>query len=80
MKKLQHSIFPFSWDVNTIYSIQKAREHFGFCPKYDLKSGLESTYRWWLKERGPQKIQLIPGKLGYDVDLAYEDELIKKWG
>jgi len=78
VKKLKHSIFPFSWEKNSIYGIQKAKDHFGFWPEYDLKKGLEDTYRWWLEERGPEKIQFFPGKLGYDVDLGYEDELIKK--
>ncbi len=78
VKKLKRSIFPFSWEKNSIYGIQKAKGHFGFWPGYDLKSGLEDTYKWWLEERGPGKIQFSSGKLGYDVDLGYEDELIKK--
>ncbi len=53
-------------------------DHFGFWPEYDLKSGLENTYQWWSNERGLEKIQFIPGKLGHDVDLAYEEEVIKK--
>ena len=79
VKKLKRSIFPFSWEKNSIFGIQKAKDHFGFWPKYDLKSGLEETYRWWAEERGLKKIRFSPGKLGYDVDLAFEDELIKKF-
>ena len=78
VRKLQHSIFSFSWEKNSIFSIQKAKDHFGFWPEYDLKSGLENTYQWWSNERGLEKIQFIPGKLGHDVDLAYEEEVIKK--
>ncbi|MFC2041733.1 NAD-dependent epimerase/dehydratase family protein [Chloroflexota bacterium] len=80
VRKLKRPIFPFTWEENRIFGIQKAKEHFGFWPKYDLKSGLEDTYRWWLEERGLEKIQFIPGKLGYDVDLAYEEEVIRKQG
>ena len=53
-----------------------AKEHFGFWPKYNIKSGLENTYRWWSKERGLERIRFKPGELGHDVDLAYENEVI----
>jgi hypothetical protein len=32
-----------------------------------------------MKERGVDRIRFFPGELGYDVDLAYEDEVIKKY-
>ena len=78
VRRLNRPIFPFSWERNSLFGIQKAKDHFGFWPKYDLKSGLENTYRWWSEERGLGKIHFIPGKLGHDVDLVYEDEVIKK--
>ena len=79
IKKLKRSIFPFTWEKNSFFGIQKAKEHFGFWPNYDLKNGLENTYRWWTKERGLDRIRFVPGELGYDVDLAYEEEVIKKY-
>lgn len=78
VRKLKRPIFPFAWEKNSFFGIQNAKEHFGFWPKYDLKSGLENTYQWWIKERGLERVQFIPGELGHDVDLAYEDEVIKK--
>ena len=80
VKKLKRSIFPFSWEKNSIFGIQKAKDHFGFWPRYDLKSGLEDTYHWWAAERGLGEIRFSPGKLGHNVDLAYEDELIRNLG
>jgi nucleoside-diphosphate-sugar epimerase len=79
-RKLSRSIFPFPWARNSFFAAQKAKEHFGFRPGFDLRSGMENTYRWWSEDRGLEKTSFIPGKLGYDVDLAYEDEVIKKWG
>ena len=78
--KLERPVFPFAWERNSLFGIQKAKDDFGFWPQYSLKSGLEDTYRWWLAERGLDKISFIPGKLGHDVDLAYEDEVIREQG
>jgi nucleoside-diphosphate-sugar epimerase len=79
LKKLKRSVFPFPWEKNSFFGIQKAKEHFGFWPEYNLKSGMENTYHWWSKEKGLVNIKFIPGKTGYDVDLAYEDEVIQKF-
>lgn len=80
VKTLGRPIFPFPWDTTQIYGIHKAKEDFNFWPRYGFDEGLADTYRWWAKERGPERIQFVPGKLGYDVDLAYEDEIVKKFG
>jgi len=81
---LTPTAFSSSYELNKVecekflfFGIQKAKEHFGFWPKYDLKSGLKNTYRWWIRERGQGRIRFIPGEIGHDVDLAYEDELFK---
>ena len=80
LKGLKTPIFPFAWDQNRVFSVQKAKDDFGFWPEYDFKSGMEDTYRWWRQERGPEKIELVPGKLGHDVDLTMEDELLQRYG
>ncbi len=79
MRGLQHPIFPFRWDRSSFYGIYKAKEHFGFWPDYSIKEGLRHTYEWWNKEMGIAKTQFIPGRLGYGVDLDYEDELMKQY-
>ena len=78
--RLERPVFPFAWRRNSLFGIQKAKDDFDFWPEHDIKSGLESTYQWWLAERGLDRISFIPGKLGHNVDLAYEDEVISKYG
>ncbi|MBI3954346.1 MAG: NAD-dependent epimerase/dehydratase family protein [Chloroflexi bacterium] len=73
-------IMPLEGERNAIYSIQKARDHFGFWPRFDFRAGIADTYEWWRKQRGLERIEFTPGKLGHDVDLAYEDQMIKRWG
>ncbi len=80
IKKLNRSVFPFPWEKSSFFGIHKAKNHFGFWPEFNLKSGLENTYQWWVKEKGLANINFIPGKTGYDVDLAYEDEVISEFG
>jgi nucleoside-diphosphate-sugar epimerase len=78
VKTLKRPIFPFPWDKNIFFGIKKAKDYFGFWPKYVIKSGLENTYRWWTKEKRLEGIRFIPGELGHDVDLSYEDEVINR--
>ena len=78
VRGLKRAVFPFSGDRSLFYGIQKAKDDFGFWPHFDYREGLEQTLQWWLKERGPEKVVFSPGRLGNDVDLAYEDELLKR--
>lgn len=80
MKGLPKGFFPFRWDKSTCYSGTKARDHFRFTAKFDIKSGLGDTYRWWQGKLGVEKTVFTPGKLGNDVDLAYEAELAQRYG
>ena len=80
MKTLKKPVFPFNWQRSSVVSIQKAKDHFGFWPKYDIQSGMKHTYEWWQKYHGVERIEFVPGRLGFDVDFAYEDELIKRYG
>lgn len=79
MKNLEKPIFPFPWEHNIFYGIYKAKECFGFWPVFGIKEGLRHTYQWWEKNLGIAKTRFQPGQLGYDVDLAYEDKLIKRY-
>ena len=78
MKHLEKPVFPFTWDYNAFYGIHKAKECFGFWPAHNVKEGLRHTYQWWETNLGIAKTRFEPGRLGYNVDLAYEDEIIKK--
>lgn len=80
MKGLARSAFPFPWDSNLFYGIGKAKERFGFSPRYGMKEGLKHTFEWWEKNLGIAKTRFEPGRLGLDVDLAYEDKVIKQYG
>lgn len=47
-------VFPFGWDTVYVHTNEKARRDLDWQPRYDMRSGLEMTYRWWL-ERGLDK-------------------------
>ena len=72
-------VFPFPWDRNIFYGIYRAKECFGFWPVFGVKEGLHHTYEWWKKNLAIAKTRFQPGRLGYDVDLTYEDELINRY-
>jgi len=81
VKNLQWwTFFPFPWQRSILYDIYKAKDDFGFYPQFDIKSGMKNTYEWWLKERGVEGTKFIPGRLGSNVDLSYEDEIIRQYG
>ena len=79
VKGSMDGIMPLEGERFAFYSIQKAKDHFGFWPRFSIRSGMANTYAWWRQQRGLEKIEFAPGKLGHDVDLHYEDEMIKKW-
>ena len=80
MRGLEKGFFPFRADKSSYYSGQKASDHFRFSPQFDIKSGLEDTYRWWAGSLGVEKTVFTPGKLGNDVDMEYESELARRHG
>jgi len=79
MAELKQPVFPFIWNSNAFLSTHKAINDFSFKPAYDMKSGLKETYDWWQKNLGVEKTRFEPGRMGYNVDFAFEDELIKKY-
>lgn len=80
MKQVKPCVFPYPSATSRYYSIDKAREHFGWRPQFDMQNGLRQSYDWWREALGVEKTQFIPGKLGNDVDLAYEAELARQYG
>lgn len=72
--------FPFFWQRTVLFDISKAKEDFGFYPQFDIKSGMKDTFEWWVKEKGIEGTKFIPGRLGYNVDFTYEDEIIRQYG
>lgn len=78
MGSLKAAVFPFEWDENTFLGIHKAKEYFGFWPAHNMKEGLTNAYEWWKKNLDIAGTRFEPGRLGHDVDLAYEDELLKQ--
>jgi nucleoside-diphosphate-sugar epimerase len=80
LKETKGSIFPFPWLRSQVYDIHKAEEQLGFWPQFDIRSGLRHTYDWWQRERGVERIEFTPGRLGHDVDLVGEDEIIANYG
>ena len=80
MEGLQRPVFPFGWSRNAYLGIHKAKEYFDYWPAYSIKEGLRHTYQWWEKKLGVVKTRFEPGRLGYDVDLAYEAEVSRQYG
>lgn len=78
-RETMDGIVPFDSERSVVNSIQKLRSLVGFEPRYDIRSGMAQTYEWWKEHRGVEGTRFEPGRLGHDVDLAREDELIAKW-
>ena len=51
-----HEIFDFGWKESVIYSTEKIRSQLPWSPKYDISSGIEMTYRWWLDQKLDRKV------------------------
>jgi len=79
MSKLEKPVFPFSWESSAYYSIQKAEDVLGFRPAYSFIEGIRQTYHWWKESLGVGGTRFAPGRLGYDVDLSYEDKVILEY-
>lgn len=77
---LKRPIFFFAWERSTVYDIYKARKDFGYHPRFSMAEGMRQTYQWWLQKRGVSGIKFMPGKLGHDVDLDFEDEVLARYG
>ncbi len=79
-QSLRRPIFFFRWERSAFYDISKAKKDFGYQPLFNMREGMKQTYEWWLEKRGIQGTRFAPGKLGYDVDLAFEDEVLTQYG
>jgi nucleoside-diphosphate-sugar epimerase len=80
VRNLKRPIFFFPWEHSSIYDISKARDEFGYRPLFNMEEGMRHTYEWWLQNRGIHGTRFIPGKMGYDVDLTYEDDVLARYG
>lgn len=72
-------VFPYRWEQSVFYDISKAKADFGFCPQFNMEEGLRHTFQWWIEKRGIKGTEFTPGKLGHNVDFAYEDEIMDKY-
>lgn len=79
VRGLNRQVFPFDWERNIFFDISKAKNDFGYRPIFNTEEGMRQTYEWWTEKRGIQGTKFTPGKLGYDVDLAYEDEVLAQY-
>lgn len=79
-QSLKRPIFFFPWERTVSYDICKAKRDFDYNPLFTMEEGMRQTYQWWKEKRGIEGTRFIPGKLGDDVDLAYEGEVIAKYG
>lgn len=77
---LKRPIFFFPWERSSFYDISRARDDIGYRPLFNMEEGMRHTYEWWLRSRGVHGTRFIPGKMGYDVDLAYEDDVLARYG
>ncbi len=79
VRSLNRQVFPFDWERNIFFDISKAKNDFSYRPVFDTEEGMRQTYEWWTEKRGIQGTKFSPGKLGYDVDLTYEDEVLARY-
>ena len=43
-------IFDYNWQESLVYSNEKLRHELEWLPRYDIRSGVEMTYKWWLDQ------------------------------
>ena len=43
-------IFDYNWRGSIVYGNEKLRRELGWSPRYDIRSGVEMTYQWWLDQ------------------------------
>ena len=43
-------IFPYPYSYLRFYTTDKAKRDFDWSPKYNVRSGMATTYRWWLDQ------------------------------
>ena len=43
-------LLDYIWAGTAVYSNEKLRRELGWSPHYDMRAGIEMTYRWWLKQ------------------------------
>jgi len=79
MIKLEKPVFPFPWESGARYSIQKVENILGFRPAYTFIKGIKQTYQWWKENLGIGSTRFETGKLGYNVDLGYEDKVLQEY-
>jgi nucleoside-diphosphate-sugar epimerase len=79
VRNLKRPIFFFPWERSHFYDISRARYDIRYHPIFNMEEGMKCTYEWWLKNRGVHGTRFIPGKMGYDVDLAYEDDVLVRY-
>ena len=46
-----HEICDLGWKESVIYSTEGIRTQLPWLPKYDISSGIEMTYKWWLDQK-----------------------------
>ncbi|MBI4302303.1 MAG: NAD-dependent epimerase/dehydratase family protein [Chloroflexi bacterium] len=66
----KRDLWPMPWHSSKMASIQKAKDHFGFWPKYNSDQCTEDTYRWF-KAQGLDKME---------YDFSFEDQLLARYG
>ena len=71
MRNLSRPIWPYLWQRNLITSVEKAKRHLGWSPRYDFEAGHRHTYEWFQQEGMAEKLQ---------PDFSYEDELLAELG
>jgi nucleoside-diphosphate-sugar epimerase len=76
---LVRPLFFFPYERSQLYSIDKARNDFNFSPGYDIARGMGTAYEWWQANLGVSGTVFLPNKLGFDVDLEFEDSIISRY-
>ena len=70
MESLERPLQTLPWQEGMLMSMQKAKEHLNFVPKYDVVSALEHAYDWYKTQDAEE--------MGFDF--SYEDELLARYG
>jgi nucleoside-diphosphate-sugar epimerase len=50
MRALRVPVWPYAWQMNLVYSIEKVKRDLGWEPGFDFETGHRQTYDWFQRE------------------------------
>jgi len=71
MGTLKTPVWPYTWQVNLAFSIEKAKRDLGWEPAFDFEAGHRQTYEWFQRQAMAEKLQ---------YDFSAEEQVLAELG